>query len=73
MDWRPPNQQENHYCGLRPSHCRHPRHSAMRAIMARAESFTDDGACPSAQLIDESAVAFEPAVFDHVCRPEGMC
>jgi hypothetical protein len=44
----------------------------MRAFMARAESFTDDGACPSAQLIDESAVAFDAAVFDQFCMPEGM-
>jgi NAD(P)H-hydrate repair Nnr-like enzyme with NAD(P)H-hydrate epimerase domain len=42
------------------------RHSAMRAIMARAESLTADGAMPSAQLMDESAVAFADAVSDHL-------
>src|SRR3974390_2546911 len=40
------------------------RHSAVRAIMARAESFTDEGDCPSAQLIVVSAVALLAAVFD---------
>jgi len=34
--------------------------------MARAESFTDDGLCPSAQLIVLSAVAFDAAVFDQL-------
>ena len=34
--------------------------------MALAESFTADGAMPSAQLMLESAVAFEAAVFDHL-------
>jgi hypothetical protein len=40
------------------------RHSAERAIMARAESFTLDGGCPSAQLIVLSAVALFAAVLD---------
>jgi hypothetical protein len=43
----------------------------MRAIMARAESLTDEGLCPSAQLMDESAVAFEAAVRLHKCSPVG--
>jgi hypothetical protein len=34
--------------------------------MARAESLTLDGACPSAQLIVESAVASAEAVRDHL-------
>jgi hypothetical protein len=34
--------------------------------MARAESFTDDGLCPSAQLIVESAVALLAGVFDQL-------
>jgi len=42
------------------------RHSATRAIMARAESFTDDGLCPSAQLIVASAVALLAGVFDQL-------
>src|SRR5262249_20061633 len=50
---------------------RSSRHSAMRAIMARAESLTDEGLCPSAQLTDESAVAFEAAVRLHRCSPVG--
>jgi hypothetical protein len=33
--------------------------------MARAESLTDDGAWPSAQLIEASALAFDDAVRDH--------
>jgi hypothetical protein len=33
--------------------------------MARAESLTVEGACPSAQLIEPSAVAFDDAVRDH--------
>lgn len=33
--------------------------------MARAESFTEDGAWPSAQLIDVSAVALDAVVRDH--------
>jgi hypothetical protein len=41
------------------------RHSASRAIMARAESLTAEGAMPSAQLTVESAFAFEAAVCDH--------
>src|SRR6202011_4502753 len=41
------------------------RHSASRAIMARAESLTALGAMPSAQLIVLSAVAFDDAVRDH--------
>jgi hypothetical protein len=35
------------------------------AIMARAESLTVEGACPSAQLIEPSAVALLAAVRDH--------
>src|SRR5262245_41417757 len=50
---------------------RSSRHSAMRAIMARAESLTDEGLWPSAQLMDESAVAFEAAVRLHKCSPVG--
>src|SRR5690242_3202016 len=42
------------------------RHSAVRAIMARAESLTEDGDCPSAQLIVASAVALLAAVFDQL-------
>ncbi|HTF77608.1 MAG TPA: hypothetical protein VK620_25395 [Bradyrhizobium sp.] len=34
------------------------------AIMARAESLTDEGACPSAQLMLESAFELVAAVFD---------
>ena len=45
------------------------RYSAIRAIMARAESFTDDGDWPSAQLIEESAFEFEAGVFDQMYRP----
>ena len=41
------------------------RHSASRAIMARAESLTELGAMPSAQLTVLSAVAFDDAVRDH--------
>src|SRR5260370_2827081 len=41
------------------------RHSASRAITARAESLTALGAMPSAQLIVLSAVAFDDAVRDH--------
>src|SRR5450631_362101 len=41
------------------------RHSASRAIMARAESLTALGAMPSAQLIVLSAAAFDDAVRDH--------
>src|SRR5579862_5550488 len=41
------------------------RHSAMRAIMARAESLIALGAMPSAQLTVESALALEDAVRDH--------
>src|SRR5258707_472886 len=41
------------------------RHSASRAIMARAESLTALGAMPSAQLIVLSAVAFDDAVRAH--------
>ena len=37
--------------------------------MARAESFTLDGACPSAQLIDESALALLAAVRLQRCSP----
>jgi hypothetical protein len=33
--------------------------------MARAESLTVEGACPSAQLIEPSAVALLAAVRDH--------
>jgi hypothetical protein len=48
------------------------RHSATRAIMARAESFTEEGACPSAQLMLESAFELLAAVFDQFCKPDGM-
>jgi hypothetical protein len=41
------------------------RHSARRAIMARAESLTALGAMPSAQLTVESTLAFDEAVCDH--------
>jgi hypothetical protein len=41
------------------------RYFAAAAIMARAESLTVEGACPSAQLIEPSAVAFDDAVRDH--------
>jgi hypothetical protein len=40
------------------------RKPAADAIMARALSFTDDGAWPSAQLIAESALELEAAVRD---------
>ena len=39
------------------------------AIMARAESFTVEGACPSAQLIEPSAVALLAVVRDHFQQP----
>jgi hypothetical protein len=39
------------------------------AIMARAESLTVEGACPSAQLIEPSAVALLAAVRDHFQQP----
>src|SRR5262245_55569310 len=42
------------------------RYFAAAAIMARAESFTVDGAWPSAQLIVASAVALLLAVLDHL-------
>ena len=41
------------------------RYFAAAAIMARALSLTEDGDCPSAQLIVLSAVAFDGAVRDH--------
>src|SRR5436309_9908951 len=41
------------------------RYLAAAAITARAESFTLDGAWPSAQLMVLSAVAFEDATRDH--------
>src|SRR4051794_8193226 len=41
------------------------RNFAAAAIMARAESFTELGGWPSAQLIDASAEAFEFAARDH--------
>lgn len=44
----------------------------MRAIIARAESFTLEGDCPSAQLTVESAVAFDAAVVDHRFKPEAI-
>ena len=44
------------------------RYFATAAIMARALSFTLDGACPSAQLIEPSALAFVAAVCDHFHR-----
>jgi hypothetical protein len=37
--------------------------------MARAESLTVEGACPSAQLIEPSAVALLAAVRDHFQQP----
>jgi hypothetical protein len=39
---------------------------ARAAIIARAESFTDDGGWPSAQLIVPSIEALVAGVFDHV-------
>src|SRR5262245_21919054 len=42
------------------------RYFAATAIMARAESFTVEGAWPSAQLIVASAVALLLAVLDHL-------
>src|SRR5258707_14649847 len=42
------------------------RDFAVAAIMSRAESLTLDGACPSAQLIVESAVASDEASCDHL-------
>jgi hypothetical protein len=39
------------------------------AIMARAASLTVEGACPSAQLIEPSAVALLAAVRDHFQQP----
>jgi hypothetical protein len=50
---------------------------AAAAIMARALSFTPDGAMPSAQLIVPSAVAFDDAVRDHfqkdiACSPDAV-
>jgi hypothetical protein len=42
------------------------RYFAVAAIRARAESFTEEGAWPSAQLIVASALAFEEAVRDHL-------
>jgi hypothetical protein len=41
------------------------RYLAAAAIIARAESLTDDGGWPSAQLIDASALAFVDAMRDH--------
>src|SRR5262249_39967557 len=41
------------------------RYFAAAAIMARAESLTVEGACPSAQLIEPSAVALDDAARDH--------
>jgi hypothetical protein len=41
------------------------RNFAAAAIIARAESLTVEGACPSAQLIEPSAVALLAAVRDH--------
>jgi hypothetical protein len=37
--------------------------------MARAESFTDEGACPSAQLTFESAVELDAAIVDQLATP----
>src|SRR6188472_2623635 len=42
------------------------RYFAAAAIMARAESFTVEGAWPSAQLIVPSALALLLAIFDHL-------
>jgi hypothetical protein len=41
------------------------RYFEAAAIIARAESLTVEGACPSAQLIEPSAVALLAAVRDH--------
>jgi hypothetical protein len=41
------------------------RYLAAAAIMARALSFTDEGDCPSAQLMVLSAVALLAGVCDH--------
>src|SRR5262245_25521809 len=41
------------------------RYLAAAAIMARAESLTDDGGWPSAQLIEPAAAALAEAVRDH--------
>jgi hypothetical protein len=46
--------------------CGRPVAGAAAAIMARAESFTVEGAWPSAQLIVPSALALLLAVFDHL-------
>ena len=43
---------------------RSSRHFATDAIKARALSFTDEGACPSAKLIVGSALALLDAVLD---------
>jgi hypothetical protein len=43
--------------------------SGAAAIMARAESLTVEGACPSAELIEPSAVALLAAVRDHFQQP----
>jgi hypothetical protein len=39
------------------------------AIMARADALTVEGACPSAELIEPSAVALLAAVRDHFQQP----
>ena len=44
------------------------RYFETAAIMARAESFTEEGAWPSAQLMLASAVALAAAVCDHFHR-----
>jgi len=45
------------------------RYFEAAAIMARTESLTVEGACPSAQLIEPSAVALLAAVRDHFQQP----
>jgi hypothetical protein len=48
------------------------RHLATDAISARAESFTAEGAMPSAQFTLLSAVALFDGVFDQLCTPVGI-
>jgi hypothetical protein len=45
------------------------RYIATEAIIARAESFTLEGDCPSAQLTFESAVELDEAVVDQLATP----
>ena len=44
-------------------------HERISAIIARAESFTVEGSCPSAQLIAVDALAFDDAVVGHAFTP----